>query len=569
MDYINYIVKQEGRTLTLVDSSKIIINKYDNKVAKIVFELDETITGRPYFAMLNPVTDKYHIIPIINNCIVIDTKISVYPGRWESLLVVIDDDYEILENDIDQSKFTFISNAFKNIIVRDNFLNEDNIEEDEELNFVINEILDNLIKAQDRLETASANAVEAAQSAQANRDEIAEMIANIDEINTSVNELYDYIIEIKATKNEINGYRDDIKEDMAYIDSSLETINNKIDSIEKISKQVTADKNYIDQAIDGHVLFVENTKKEISDAQETNMTELVNAFNTYISEIRDTGSYYVSQIESVGNNVKNSAESYIEEIQTIGTNTANNIVNAKETAEREISSAKNEAINEVITEGENQYNLIETKGQEILDSINNGSFNPSAPSEEMIESAIDAYFSKNPIVETDPTVPSWAKQPTKPIYTASEVGADPSGTATSAVSNHNISTEAHNDIRILLTELSAKVTNLLNSDDETLDQTKEIVDYIKANRTLIESVTTEKVNVTDIINNLTTNLSSKVLSAAMGVTLKQLIDELTTAVNGKAPKEHSHDSVYYSKSEVDNLLANQSGIQIITWEADD
>ena len=27
-------------------------------------------------------------------------------------------------------------------------------------------------------------------------------------------------------------------------------------------------------------------------------------------------------------------------------------------------------------------------------------------------------------IETDPTVPSWAKQPSKPIYTASEVGAE-------------------------------------------------------------------------------------------------------------------------------------------------
>lgn len=31
--------------------------------------------------------------------------------------------------------------------------------------------------------------------------------------------------------------------------------------------------------------------------------------------------------------------------------------------------------------------------------------------------------------ETDPTVPSWAKQPTKPAYTAQEVGAMPAGTS--------------------------------------------------------------------------------------------------------------------------------------------
>ena len=54
----------------------------------------------------------------------------------------------------------------------------------------------------------------------------------------------------------------------------------------------------------------------------------------------------------------------------------------------------------------------------------------------------------------------------------------------------------------------------------------EIVAYIKNNKTLIDNVTTSKVNVTDIINNLTTNVSNKPLSAAQGVALKALIDAL-------------------------------------------
>lgn len=62
--------------------------------------------------------------------------------------------------------------------------------------------------------------------------------------------------------------------------------------------------------------------------------------------------------------------------------------------------------------------------------------------------------------ETDPTVPSWAKAASKPSYTASEVGADASGTAASAVSTHNSSSTAHSDIR------SAIPTNVsdLNND---------------------------------------------------------------------------------------------------------
>jgi hypothetical protein len=55
----------------------------------------------------------------------------------------------------------------------------------------------------------------------------------------------------------------------------------------------------------------------------------------------------------------------------------------------------------------------------------------------------------------------------------------------------------------------------------------EVVAYIKANKVLIESVTTTKVNVADIINNLTSNVTNKPLSAAQGVALKALIDAIT------------------------------------------
>ena len=129
--------------------------------------------------------------------------------------------------------------------------------------------------------------------------------------------------------------------------------------------------------------------------------------------------------------------------------------------------------------------------------------------------------------ETDPTVPSWAKEPTKPTYTASEVGADASGTAETKVTEHNVDDEAHNDIRLLVQGLTQKLNALADSDDDTLDQLSEIVAYIKNNKSLIDGITTSKVNVSDIINNLTTNVSNKPLSAAQGVVLKSLIDGIT------------------------------------------
>ena len=100
-------------------------------------------------------------------------------------------------------------------------------------------------------------------------------------------------------------------------------------------------------------------------------------------------------------------------------------------------------------------------------------------------------------------------------------------TAESKVSSHNTGTDTHSDIRLLIQDLTGRLNALADSDDTTLDQLSEIVEYIKSNRTLIEAITTNKVSVSDIIDNLTTNVPSKPLSAAQGVALKALIDAIT------------------------------------------
>lgn len=190
--------------------------------------------------------------------------------------------------------------------------------------------------------------------------------------------------------------------------------------------------------------------------------------------------------------------------------------------------------------------------------------------------------------ESDPTVPSWAKQPTKPTYTAdevnarpntwmptaedvgarpstwtptaSDVGADASGTAASKVTEHNAATDSHNDIRLLIQGLDARLTALADSDDTTLDQLSELVAYIKANRGLIESITTDKVNVADIINNLTTNATNKPLSAAQGVALKSLIDALTTTVDGKQTAEQVATAISNALKAYPTTTAMQTAI---------
>lgn len=81
----------------------------------------------------------------------------------------------------------------------------------------------------------------------------------------------------------------------------------------------------------------------------------------------------------------------------------------------------------------------------------------------------DAGFITNQ-TETDPTVPAWAKEPAKPTYTASEVGADASGTANSLISTHNSDITSHADIRAELATMTSefglindKITALSNN----------------------------------------------------------------------------------------------------------
>lgn len=95
------------------------------------------------------------------------------------------------------------------------------------------------------------------------------------------------------------------------------------------------------------------------------------------------------------------------------------------------------------------------------------------------------------------------------------------------VTDHNVSKDAHNDIRLLITDIIKRINAIADSDDETLDQMSELVAYIKNNKTLIDSITTSKVSVSDIVNDLTSNVSNKPLSAEQGVVLKTLIDNLT------------------------------------------
>lgn len=187
----------------------------------------------------------------------------------------------------------------------------------------------------------------------------------------------------------------------------------------------------------------------------------------------------------------------------------------------------------------------------------------------IVQSIVPAWARESaPPQETDPNVPAWAKKANKPEYTAAEVGlgnvdnvkqysknnpppypvtsvngktgavninatdigAEMSGAAQLAINIHESDPDAHQDILGAVEELSNKLNAVLNSDDKSLDELKEIVAYIKSNKALIDSITDSKVSKTDIVNNLTTNSTNKPLSAAQGAALKSLVDALDSAI---------------------------------------
>ena len=118
------------------------------------------------------------------------------------------------------------------------------------------------------------------------------------------------------------------------------------------------------------------------------------------------------------------------------------------------------------------------------------------------------------------------------------------------ISEHNTSSTAHSDIRDLITALTTKVNNFLDVDDTTTDQLSEVLTLIENNKGTLESLTSSKVNVSDIVDNLTTSNDKKVLSAKQGVAIKALIDALQEVVDGKADDGHKH-----TISDVTNLQA--------------
>lgn len=125
----------------------------------------------------------------------------------------------------------------------------------------------------------------------------------------------------------------------------------------------------------------------------------------------------------------------------------------------------------------------------------------------------------------------------------------------SAVSIHNIDSTSHDDIRTLISGLIIRLNTLADSDDTTLDQLSEIVAYIKNNKSLIDSITTSKISVSDIVDNLISTDTSKVLSANQGRILKGLIDSLTKYDIGLGNVENKSSATIRGELTKDNITS--------------
>ena len=146
-------------------------------------------------------------------------------------------------------------------------------------------------------------------------------------------------------------------------------------------------------------------------------------------------------------------------------------------------------------------------------------------------------------------------------YTDKQIAAIPTPNVSVQIDAHDTNTSAHNDIRLLITDLADRLNALANSDDTTLDQMAEVVEYIKDNRDLIEQITTDKVSVVDIVDNLSTNVGNKPLSAAQGVVLKSLIDALTEDFSSHTHAIDDIDGLDASAAELNYMKGVTSSVQ--------
>ncbi len=207
------------------------------------------------------------------------------------------------------------------------------------------------------------------------------------------------------------------------------------------------------------------------------------------------------------------------------TNTATAISNA-EKATKKANDAADDLQNKL-----NQHHFVLTEDKDVAGGVPSLDNNKKVPVTELYE----ATTSSKGITQLTDSVSSTSTT-TAATPNSVKTAYDKAVSAGNDVKTHNSSSTAHTDIRNLISALTTRLNTLADSDDTTLDQLSEIIAYIKNNKSLIDGITTSKINVSDIIDNLTSSVTNKPLSAKQGKVLNDLITALTTTVGNKVDK---------------------------------
>lgn len=120
---------------------------------------------------------------------------------------------------------------------------------------------------------------------------------------------------------------------------------------------------------------------------------------------------------------------------------------------------------------------------------NDSGYITSIPDNLVTEEELQSKGYLTEFIESDPTVPEWAKQPTKPTYTLEELGAEAMGSAANAILEANNYTDQRLNV-------------LLEGADPSYNTFKELGDAILQHNLSITSIN-------ESINNLNTSLDTK------------------------------------------------------------
>jgi hypothetical protein len=118
---------------------------------------------------------------------------------------------------------------------------------------------------------------------------------------------------------------------------------------------------------------------------------------------------------------------------------------------------------------------------------NDSGYISSLPGNLVTEQELEAKGYLTEFTETDPTVPTWAKQPNKPTYTLDELGAEAAGAAGNALLEAKGYTDSRFDI-------------ILEGADPSYNTFKELSDAILAQNTTIGGINTEIGDVKTALN---------------------------------------------------------------------